>query len=92
MKNGIYIYIYIYELGAKQVEGLAMKVKEADWDTVMKAMDTNKNGFLDYTEFIAAALHSKQQMKEVYLKEAFEHFDKVYHDNISIRIIMDKLV
>lgn len=43
----------------------------------MNSLDTNFNGFIDYTEFLAGCLKSKIYLKEEYLKEAFAYFDKV---------------
>ena len=49
----------------------------------MKAMDTNGNGMLDYTEFIAGCMQSYVYCKESNLKTAFEYFDKDKSGNIS---------
>jgi Ca2+-binding EF-hand superfamily protein len=40
-------------------------------------MDTNGNGYIDYTEFIAACMKSKIYLREEYIKSAFAYFDKV---------------
>ena len=44
------------------VEGLKNlhkdKLKQSDIDVVMSQLDSNKNGFIDYTEFIAGCLHT----------------------------------
>lgn len=40
-------------------------------------LDTNNNGFVDYTEFIAGCMKSKVYLKEENLKTAFAYFDKV---------------
>jgi calcium-dependent protein kinase len=50
----------------------------------MNVMDSNKNGFIDYTEFIAACLQSYNYLKENHLKSAFSYFDKDNSGTISL--------
>ena len=38
-------------------------------------MDTDRNGFIDYSEFLAAALPRKIYLREDYLRTAFDMFD-----------------
>jgi len=40
-------------------------------------LDTNNNGFIDYTEFLAGCMKSKIYLNEDNLKIAFSYFDKV---------------
>lgn len=61
--------------GFDQLDKCAMN--EKDFELALKLMDTNNNGFIDYTEFIAGCLHSYVYLKEKHLKNAFEYFDKV---------------
>lgn len=44
---------------------------------LMKKLDTNLNGYIDYTEFLAGCMKSKIYLKEEYLLAAFRYFDKV---------------
>ena len=46
----------------------------------MNNLDTNNNGYVDYTEFLAGCLRSKIYLKEDVLKAAFEYFDHVRID------------
>lgn len=39
-------------------------------------LDTNNNGYIDYTEFLAGCMKSKIYLKEDHLKIAFSYFDK----------------
>lgn len=57
---------------------------ETDVDQAMSIMDSNKNGFIDYTEFIAACLQSYTYLKENHLKTAFSYFDKDGSGTISM--------
>lgn len=43
----------------------------------MNSLDTNHNGNIDYTEFLAGCMKSKIYLKEDNIKAAFEYFDKV---------------
>lgn len=48
-------------------------------DEITKAMtviDSNQNGLIDYTEFIAACLQSYNYLKENHLRTAFAYYDK----------------
>jgi calcium-dependent protein kinase len=49
----------------------------------MQVMDSNNNGVIDYTEFIAACLQSYNYLKESHLKAAFFYFDKDGSGTIS---------
>jgi calcium-dependent protein kinase len=55
-----------------------------DVDKLMAVMDSNKNGFIDYTEFIAGCLTSQTYLKENHLKAAFNYYDKDSSGTISI--------
>jgi calcium-dependent protein kinase len=41
----------------------------------MNTLDTNNNGYIDYTEFLAGCMRSKIYLKEDHLRSAFEYFD-----------------
>jgi calcium-dependent protein kinase len=49
----------------------------------MDKLDTNGNGVIDYTEFIASCMKSKIYLKEENLKNAFSYFDKDNSGTIS---------
>jgi calcium-dependent protein kinase len=57
----------------------------------MKLMDTNNNGVLDYTEFIAACIHSYGYCKEGQLKSAFEYFDADGSGKITVEELKEAL-
>jgi len=44
---------------------------------LLSTLDINKNGLLDYTEFLAGCMKSKIYLNDDHLKRAFEYFDKV---------------
>ncbi len=51
---------------------------EEEVDKIMEAADVDKNGKLDYSEFIAATADKKNLMSKQRLKAAFQMFDKVF--------------
>ena len=57
---------------------------DEDIDSAMEVMDSNQNGYIDYTEFIAACLQSYNYLKESHLKTAFSYFDKDNSGTISL--------
>lgn len=44
------------KIGIRKIPGCAMT--DEDVDNLMSVMDSNRNGFIDYTEFIAGCLQS----------------------------------
>lgn len=54
-----------------------------DVDKILDVMDSNRNGVIDYTEFIAGCLQSYNYLKENHLKSAFTFFDKDGSGTIS---------
>ncbi len=49
----------------------------------MKVIDSNNNGMIDYTEFIAACMYSQDYTTEKQIKQAFMYFDKDNSGTIS---------
>ena len=50
----------------------------------MEAVDTDQSGFIDYTEFLKAAMDSQKILCKNNLKEAFEIFDSDGSGSISV--------
>ena len=61
-----------------------MKATETEVEELLATLDTNGNGFIDYTEFLAGCMRSKIYLKEDHLRTAFEYFDKDNSGSISI--------
>ena len=57
----------------------------------MRNCDTDKNGHIDYSEFIAATIDKKKLLSKERLKHAFNIFDKVsdFFHHFSYRMRMD---
>ena len=49
----------------------------------MSVIDSNNNGVIDYTEFIAACMYSQDYSQEKQIKQAFQYFDKDNSGTIS---------
>ena len=60
-----------------------IKINLSDMKSAMEIIDSNQNGLIDYTEFIAACLQSSSYLKENHLKAAFAYFDKDNSGSIS---------
>ena len=50
--------------------------KNPDWDTVIMSMDTNRDGVIDYDEFMVAAADREKLLNTTNLKNAFKALDK----------------
>jgi len=53
-----------------------VKLTEEDITKAMNIIDSNQNGLIEYTEFIAACMQSYNYLKENHLRNAFSYFDK----------------
>jgi len=68
-----------------------ISIKAEDLENALDIIDSNKNGLIDYTEFIAACLHSQNYLKENHLKTAFAYFDKDNSGTITKEELKDCL-
>ena len=59
------------------------QLSNADFTKILDVMDSNRNGMIDYTEFIDGCLQSYNYLKENNLKSAFTFFDKDGSGTIS---------
>ena len=50
---------------------------------MLQAADTDKSGFIDYTEFIAATIDARIYLRDDYVRTAFDMFDKDGSGTIS---------
>jgi calcium-dependent protein kinase len=56
---------------------------EEEVGRIMREVDTDNNGYVDYTEFIKATIDSKTIVNKGYLARAFKMFDKDGNGSIS---------
>ena len=60
-----------------------INLTDAEVMDAMNVIDSNQNGLIDYTEFIAACLHSYNYLQENHLRSAFAYFDQDNSGTIS---------
>eukprot|EP00826_Nyctotherus_ovalis_P019613 TRINITY_DN1606_c0_g1_i15.p3 TRINITY_DN1606_c0_g1~~TRINITY_DN1606_c0_g1_i15.p3 ORF type:complete len:238 (-),score=106.39 TRINITY_DN1606_c0_g1_i15:323-1036(-) len=66
------------KLSMEEIEtGLKGKENSKELVELVKSMDTDKSGFVDYNEFLAAAIGDEIYLNKSKLKQAFNMFDKV---------------
>jgi len=63
---------------------------EEEIDEILKAADTNGNGVIDYSEFIAAAMKRKAIVNNNRLEGAFKLFDKDGNGEITIDEVKER--
>lgn len=62
---------------------------EKDVDNIMRNVDTDGSGFIDYTEFIQASLNKEIMFSKANLEKAFSLFDKDKNGNITAEEIAE---
>lgn len=75
--------------GISQINSTGLS--EEDFNQAISLMDTNNNGVIDYTEFIAACMGSYGYLKENQLKNAFEYFDRDGSGKITLEELKECL-
>ena len=58
-------------------------MRKSLWASARRYLDTDKSGFVDYSEFLAAAMDRKKLLSLERLEKAFEAFDKDKNGKIS---------
>jgi len=61
--------------GYTNIYGNAEKAAK-EVDQIMNNADVDRNGFIDYSEFLAASMDKKQLLSKQNLKKAFDLFDR----------------
>ncbi|VFQ91182.1 unnamed protein product [Cuscuta campestris] len=70
---------------------LGHQITDSDLHILMEAGDVDKDGYLDYGEFVAISVHIRKMGTEDHLKKAFEFFDKNQTGYIEIEELRDAL-
>jgi calcium-dependent protein kinase len=58
-------------------------ISDKEVDQMFDAVDTDQSGYIDYTEFVVAAMNEKALMSNDRLQQAFKMFDKDHSGTIS---------
>lgn len=70
--------------GMAEAEASDQSDMSIDLDAMVQGVDTDANGFISWTEFVAAALDKKHYMKQDLCRAAFSVFDQDGNQKISI--------
>ena len=66
-----------------------MDTLEKDVDAIFNKLDRNNNGYIEYEEFVRAAVSKEYFIKENILRFAFRYFDKDNSGEIEFKEIKD---
>eukprot|EP00826_Nyctotherus_ovalis_P026734 TRINITY_DN2085_c0_g2_i11.p2 TRINITY_DN2085_c0_g2~~TRINITY_DN2085_c0_g2_i11.p2 ORF type:complete len:134 (-),score=52.92 TRINITY_DN2085_c0_g2_i11:149-550(-) len=66
-------------------KGLKGRADEKELTNLMLAIDTDNNGFIEYNEFLAAAMGEELTFYKERLQQAFSLFDKDHSGKISLK-------
>ncbi|KAF7804086.1 calcium-dependent protein kinase 32 [Senna tora] len=70
---------------------LGHPVPDADLQILMEAGDVDRDGYLDYGEFVAISVHLKKMANDEHLHKAFQFFDQNKSGYIEIEELRDAL-
>ncbi|KAL2320779.1 hypothetical protein Fmac_029748 [Flemingia macrophylla] len=70
---------------------LGHQVPDADLQILMEAGDVDRDGHLDYGEFVAISVHLRKMGNDDHLRKAFQFFDKNQSGHIEIEELRDAL-
>ncbi|XP_060177463.1 calcium-dependent protein kinase 32-like [Lycium barbarum] len=73
------------------LQKLGHQIPESDVQILMDVGDVDKDGFLDYGEFVAISVHLRKMANEEHLKRAFDFFDKNQNGYIEIEELREAL-
>ena len=72
-------------------EEVGEKINKKDLDEIIKNIDFDRNGFIEYNEFIRVCIPEDRLFTENNLKDAFDLFDKNKSGNISYLNVVEAL-
>ncbi|KAH0670666.1 hypothetical protein KY290_026034 [Solanum tuberosum] len=73
------------------LQKLGHQIPESDVQILMDVGDVDKDGFLDYGEFVAISVHLRKMANEEHLKKAFDFFDRNQNGYIEIEELREAL-
>ncbi|XP_016460966.2 calcium-dependent protein kinase 32 [Nicotiana tabacum] len=73
------------------LQKLGHQIPESDVHILMDVGDVDKDGYLDYGEFVAISVHLRKMANDEHLKKAFEFFDKNQSGYIEIEELREAL-
>eukprot|EP01068_Selenidium_serpulae_P013992 Selendium_serpulae@DN6035_c0_g1_i3.p2 len=76
-------YMDLMKLKGVDCSNLDNDTLEAEIDSVLNSIDFDKNGFLEYSEFVTVAMDRRQLLSRDRLRRAFDMFDSDQSGQIS---------
>ncbi|KAL3569176.1 hypothetical protein D5086_029066 [Populus alba] len=73
------------------LQKLGQQVPETDLQILMEVGDADRDGYLDYGEFVAITVHLRKMGNDEHLRKAFEFFDQNQSGHIEIDELRDAL-
>ena len=73
----------------KAYKDAGIKLTKTELNEIIKSMDFDGNGFIEYEEFIRVTLPKEQLFTDLNLKNAFDMFDKDKNGTISLNEIIE---
>ncbi|CAH1445702.1 calcium-dependent protein kinase 7 [Lactuca sativa] len=73
------------------LQKLGHQIADADLQILMEAGDVDKDGFLNYGEFVAISVHLRKMGNDDHLKDAFAFFDKNQSGYIEVEELREAL-
>ncbi|XP_071726691.1 calcium-dependent protein kinase 8-like [Rutidosis leptorrhynchoides] len=73
------------------LQKLGHQVPDSDLQMLMDAGDVDKDGYLNYGEFVAISVHLRKMGNDDHLKEAFDFFDQNKSGYIEVEELRDTL-
>jgi len=70
-------------LGYMKIMGMSNELAEEEAERIMRTIDTNNNGSIDYSEFVNATISKANLLKKERLEAAFKVFDRNGDGKIS---------
>eukprot|EP00358_Blepharisma_japonicum_P005993 CAMPEP_0202943696 /NCGR_PEP_ID=MMETSP1395-20130829/4224_1 /ASSEMBLY_ACC=CAM_ASM_000871 /TAXON_ID=5961 /ORGANISM="Blepharisma japonicum, Strain Stock R1072" /LENGTH=96 /DNA_ID=CAMNT_0049641497 /DNA_START=351 /DNA_END=638 /DNA_ORIENTATION=+ len=71
------------EITSQYINTVGLINSQAEAEQIMKEVDTDANGFIDYTEFLKATIDMRKILSTENLKAAFKLFDRDGNGSIS---------
>lgn len=65
------------------------QISDKELHAMFEKVDTDKSGFIDYTEFLVASVSEKSLMTQQRLQSAFKMFDRDSSGNIDVKEIKE---
>nr|DAD42375.1 TPA_asm: hypothetical protein HUJ06_000605 [Nelumbo nucifera] len=73
------------------LQKLGQQIPDPDLQILMEAADVDRDGYLDYGEFVAVSVHLRKMANDEHLRKAFDFFDQNQSGYIEIEELREAL-